>query len=76
MREKISTTGPTQDTAAATDTTNLQSAWSAAMPDYYAGVMEPAFTSALFGFKVANSTVGWAPAVSYTHLTLPTNREV
>jgi len=40
MREKISTTGPTQDTAAATDTTNLQSAWSAAMPDYYAGVME------------------------------------
>lgn len=28
---------------------------------YYAGVMEPAFTAAFFGFKLANSTVGWAP---------------
>ncbi len=28
---------------------------------YYAGVAEPAFTSAFFGFEVANSTVGWAP---------------
>lgn len=28
---------------------------------YYAGVAEPAFTSAFYDFKVANSTVGWAP---------------
>ena len=28
---------------------------------YYAGVMEPAFTSAFYGFQVANSATGWAP---------------
>lgn len=28
---------------------------------YYAGVMEPSFTSEFFGFKVANSTTGWSP---------------
>lgn len=28
---------------------------------YSTGVMEPAFTGAFFGFKVANSTTGWAP---------------
>jgi glutathione S-transferase len=28
---------------------------------YYAGVMEPAFTSEFFGFKTTNSTTGWAP---------------
>lgn len=28
---------------------------------YYAGVMEPAFTSAFLGFDAANSTTGWVP---------------
>jgi glutathione S-transferase len=28
---------------------------------YYAGVIEPAFTSEFFGFKTTNSTTGWAP---------------
>lgn len=28
---------------------------------YYTGIMEPAFTSAFFGFKPAEGTIGWAP---------------
>ncbi len=28
---------------------------------HYAGVLEPAFTSAFFGFEVANSSTGWVP---------------
>ena len=40
---------------------------------YYAGVLEPAFTSQVLGFAVANSATGWAPVtevMDHIHRTL------